>query len=385
MPIRDQFLVFGQPVIGAEEVEAVTKTLESKWIGTGPQVDEFERRFQEYIGGKHSVAVNSCTAGLHLAIEALELPPASEIITSPMTFCATVNAIIHAGCTPVFCDVDPETRNITPSSIETKITSKTSAILPVHFAGYPCDMPGIMELARDRKLRVIEDCAHAIETTIDGRHMGTFGDAGVFSFYVTKNITTSEGGMVITNNSDLEKRIKVLALHGMSQHAWKRFSDEGYKHYDVVGAGYKYNMTDLQGALGNVQMSKIELFQLRRKEIWEAYQKNLKGLACRLPPDNDGHAHHLYCIKVLPKQMREKKRDQVLSEFHKENIGTAVHYQALNTHQFYKNLFGCRTGDFPNAEEIGMHTVSLPLSPGLSDQDVSDVINSARKVLSIQS
>jgi len=383
MSRRNQFLVFGQPVIGAEEIEAVTKVLERKWIGTGPQVDEFERRFREYIGGKYSVAVNSCSAGLHLAIEALGLPPASEIITSPMTFCATVNAIIHAGCVPVLCDVDPETRNITPSSIEAKITPKTSAILPVHFAGYPCDMPGIMELAQDKGLRVIEDCAHAIETTVNGQHVGTFGDAGVFSFYATKNITTSEGGMVVTNNSDLEEKVKVLALHGMSQHAWKRFSDEGYKHYNVVGAGHKYNMTDLQGALGNAQLSKIELFRLRREKIWETYQKNLKGLACSLPPDHDGHAHHLYCIEVLPKKMQEKKRDQVLSEFHKENIGTAVHYQALSAYKFYRDLVGYRAGDFPNAEVIGAHTVSLPLSPGLSDQDVSDVINSARKILSI--
>ncbi|MCA9404704.1 MAG: DegT/DnrJ/EryC1/StrS family aminotransferase, partial [Candidatus Omnitrophica bacterium] len=239
--MREKMLVFGQPLISDDEIAEVTDSMKKCWLGTGPKVHEFERNFAAFKGSKYAAAVNSCTAALHLACLALDLKPGDEVITSAMTFCATVNAIIHSGATPVLADIDPVTRNIDPEEIAARITPRTRAILVIHFAGVPCDMDRIMPLARERELSVIEDCAHAIETEYHGRKTGTFGEFGCFSFYATKNITTGEGGMVISAHEDWINRIKVMALHGMSQDAWKRFSDDGYKHYFVMDRGFKYN------------------------------------------------------------------------------------------------------------------------------------------------
>ena len=384
MKKRDTFLVFGAPVIEQDEIDAVTQTMQSRWIGTGPRVAEFEQCIRDYVDSPYSVALNSCTAGLHLALKALDLPAGSEVITTAMTFCATANAIIHAGCIPILCDVDPVSRNITPEAIEGKITMLTKAILPVHFAGYPCDMEGIMRVAKKHGLYVVEDCAHAIETTINGKHAGTFGDIGCFSFYVTKNITTGEGGMIVTANKELEAKIKILALHGMSKDAWKRFSDEGYKHYEVVYAGYKYNLTDMQAAMGLVQMKKIDRFFARRTALWDRYMRELRGLACRLPERVTGHAQHLFCIEVESEKMGGKSRDKVLSEFNELNIGTGVHYQALHLYPYYREQFGYKEGNFPHAEKIGASTLSLPFSAALSDSDACDVISAARMILQVQ-
>lgn len=381
--IRKDFLVFGSPRLEEEEIQEVVDTLRSGWIGTGPKVKRFEDQVRAYKGSKHAVAVSSCTAALHLSLLALDLKPGDEVITTPMTFCATLNAILHAGAKPVLVDCDRRTQNIDPVQIEKKITRKTRAILPVHFAGRPCDMDALMATARKKKLAVIEDCAHAIETEYHGRKAGTFGDFGCLSFYVTKNITTAEGGMVLTDRTDLADRIKVLALHGMSKDAWKRFSDEGYKHYEVVYAGFKYNMTDLQAAIGLHQMPRIDQYWKRREELWGRYQEAFQDLPAFLPAPAEGrtrHGYHLY-TPFIDVDRLGKTRDQVLNELNARNIGTGVHYLALHLQPFYRKTLGHKPGDFPNAEFISERTLSLPLSAKLSDEDAGDVIDAVRAAL----
>lgn len=380
---RESFLVFGSPLIEQDELDEVIDSLKSGWIGTGPKVHRFEEMFKEYKGAKHALALNSCTAGLHLALLAIGLKPGDEVITTPMTFCATANTIIHAGGTPVFVDVEKDTMNIDPQLIEAKITPRTKAILPVHFAGRPCNMDAIMDIAKRYNLKVIEDCAHAIETEYHGKKAGTFGDLGCFSFYVTKNIITGEGGMVITNNDEYADKIKILGLHGMSKDAWKRFSDDGFKHYQVVYPGYKYNMMDLQAAIGINQLQRIEKYSKRRRYIWERYNQAFSDLPVVTPAVeevNTRHALHLYTL-LIDIDKTKLSRDQVLNKLHEEQIGTGVHYIALHLQPYYAETFGFRRGDFPNAEYISERTLSLPLSAKLSDEDVEDVIEAVRKVL----
>src|ERR1019366_8678979 len=266
--MRTNYLVFGQPVIEEAEIEEVVKSLRAAWLGTGPKVAEFERLVAEYKCVKHAVAVNSCTAGLHLSCVALGLQPGDEVIVPAMTFCATINAVIHAGATPVLVDVESNSFNIDPEQVRRRISARTKAIIPVHFAGRACDMDSITSLAQEYNLKIIGDCAHAIETEYQGQKAGTIGDCGVLSFYSTKNIVTGEGGMLLTNSPEIAARVKILALHGMSQDAWKRFSDDGYKHYEVVEVGFKYNMMDLQAAIGMHQIKRVEKYWQRRLEIW---------------------------------------------------------------------------------------------------------------------
>lgn len=381
--VRKDFLVFGSPLIEEPEIQEVVASLRSGWIGTGPKVKKFEDQVRDYKGTKHAIAVSSCTAALHLSLAALELKPGDEVITTPMTFCATLNAIIHAGAKPVLVDCDRRTMNIDPEKVEKAVTRRTRAVIPVHFAGRPCDMDPLMALARKRKLAVVEDCAHAIETEYRGRKAGTFGDFGALSFYVTKNITTAEGGMVLTDDARLADKIKILALHGMSKDAWKRFSDEGYKHYEVVYAGFKYNMTDLQASIGMHQMPRVDRYWHRREQVWRRYDQAFDGLPAITPavPEKDTrHGYHLYTLLVDPERSG-KTRDQVLQELTKLNIGTGVHYLALHLQPFYRKLLGHKPGDFPNAEFIGERTLSLPLSAKLSEEDVDDVIGAVRAVL----
>jgi len=384
-PIRkkENFLVFGAPLIEEEDVLEVVRCLRSRWIGTGPRVHQFEEVFAEYKKTKYAVAVNSCTAALHLAMLASGVGHGDEVITTPMTFCATVNSIIHCGAKPVLADCEKKTMNISPSEIEKKITSKTKAIIVIHFAGRCCNMESILDISKKYNLMIIEDCAHAIESEYRGKKAGTFGDIGCFSFYVTKNITTGEGGMVVTDNETIASRIKTLALHGMSKDAWKRFSDDGYKHYKVVYAGFKYNMTDMQASLGINQMKRIDAYWRRRKEIWEFYNKQFSDLHCMLPADPEPdtkHGYHLY-TPLIDVDRLGKSRDWFLDAFTSENIGVGVHYVPIHLHPFYQTVYGWKIGDFPNAEFIGERTVSLPLSPALSDEDVTDVVNVFRKVL----
>ncbi|HDL90671.1 MAG TPA: DegT/DnrJ/EryC1/StrS family aminotransferase, partial [Thermodesulforhabdus norvegica] len=323
------------------------------------------------------------TAALHLAILALGIRQGDEVITTPMTFCATVNAIIHAGGIPVLADCETDTMNISPEEIEKKITRKTKAILVVHFAGRPCDMDAIMELARRYDLYVIEDCAHAIEASYKGIQAGCFGDVGCFSFYVTKNITTGEGGVIITDNDRIAERVKMLALHGMSKDAWLRFSDQGYRHYEVIHAGFKYNMMDLQAAIGLHQLEKLQIFRKRRREIWDYYNDRFADLPVFLPPKPEPeteHAYHLY-TPLIDTDRFGKTRDWVLNALTAENVGCGVHYLPIHYHSFYKKNLGLKMGDFPAAEWIGNRTISLPLSGCLTDDEVEDVVKAFRKVL----
>lgn len=374
--MRDKFLVFGAPKIEQPEIDEVVASLQSGWLGTGPKVARFEQAFSAYKGAKHVAALNSCTSALHLSILAAGIGQDDEVITTPMTFCATVNAIIHAGATPVLADVKTDTMNIDPEDIERKITSRTRAILPVHFAGRPCDMDAILDIATRRNLVVIEDCAHAIETEYKGRKSGTFGDFGCFSFYVTKNIVTGEGGMVLARKEEDIARIKVLGLHGMSKDAWKRFSDEGYKHYQVVECGFKYNMMDLQAAIGIHQLERIEPYWRRREEIWKRYNDALARFPITLPSETEPgsrHAYHLYTI-LVDETRAGINRDAFLNRMTARRIGVGVHYMSIPEHPYYQKTFGWNPVDYPHAMRIGRQTVSLPISAKLTDGDVGDVI-----------
>lgn len=381
--MRDNFLVFGSPRIEEDEIEEVVSCLRSGWIGTGPRVAEFERRFAAYKGAEHSIAVNSCTAALHLSILAADIGPGDEVITTPMTFCASVNAIIHAGATPVLADIDPRSMNIDPEKVRAKITPRTKAILPVHFAGRSCDMDPLCAMADEHGLTIIEDCAHAIETEYRGRKAGTFGDFGCFSFYVTKNVITGEGGLILARKPEHAARLKVLALHGMSADAWKRFGDEGYKHYLVTEAGFKYNMMDLQAAIGLRQMEKVEPFWERRREIWTRYMDELSDLPLTLPapvePDTR-HAFHLFSI-LVDEARTGISRDAFLTAMTQYKIGVGVHYLSIPEHPFYQGRFGWSPDHYPHARDIGRRTVSLPISAKLTDADVTDVIQAVREIL----
>lgn len=384
--MQEEFIVFGSPLIGEQEVAEVVACMESSWLGTGPRVARFEADFAAYQAVERATvsAVNSCTAALHLALIAAGLEPGAEVITTPLTFCATANAIIHAGLTPVLADVDPLTQCIAPEAIEAAITPRTAAIVPVHFAGRPCDMDAIMRIAHKHGLVVIEDCAHAIETEYRGRKAGTFGDFGCFSFYATKNITTGEGGMVISRSDELAARVRVLALHGMSKDAWHRFGDAGYKHYQVVEAGFKYNMMDLQAAIGIHQLARVQQSWQRREQVWSRYMQAFADLPIELPavPESGTrHAYHLFTIMV-DEECCGMSRDAFLDAMNARRIGTGVHYLSLPEHPYYQQRFGWSPEDYPNAMRLGRQTVSLPLSPKLSEVDIERIVMAVHQVLS---
>ena len=384
-PIRDQFLVFGSPALGDAEIDEVVASMKSGWLGTGPKVARFEKDFSAYKGVSESLAaaVNSCTAALHVSLIAAGLEPGDEVITTAMTFCATVNAIIHSGATPVLADIDPLTINIDPKEIERKITPRTKAIVPVHFAGRPCEMDETTAIAARHGLKIIEDCAHAIETEYHGHKAGTFGDFGCFSFYVTKNVVTGEGGMVLAREVDDIQRIKRLALHGMSQDAWRRFSDSGFKHYRVVECGFKYNMMDLQAAIGIHQLARVEQNWLRRKAVWERYQQAFSAMPVGRPADpapDTRHGYHLYTL-MIDEQHCGVSRDEFLDAMTAQRIGVGVHYVAIPEHPFYQQTFGWRAEDYPVALRAGRQTVSLPISAKLGEKDVEDVILAVRNTL----
>ena len=382
-PVRDSYLVFGQALIGEEEIAEVVATLRSGWISTGPKSVQFAKEFREAVGSRFSIATNSCTSALHLALAACGVGPGDEVITTPMTFAATVNVIVHQGATPVFADIGPNGFNIDPREIEKKITPKTKAILPVHFAGLACDMDPIMDIARRHKFFVIEDAAHAAGTEYKGKKIGSIGDFTCFSFYVTKNITTSEGGMVTTNHEDKAKMIEKMSLHGLDLDAWQRYSSRGFKHYEIVYPGYKYNMTDIAASLGLHQLRKLNQFIDLRSQYVSIYEKELGGLdALILPKDNGNgkHAWHLYPV-LLKAGALEITRDQFIEAMHHENIGVGVHYRAIHFQKFYRETFGYKRGDYPNAELVSDSVVSLPLSNKMTLQDVEDTVTAIRKVI----
>ena len=381
--MRKDFLVFGSPKIEQAEIDEVVDSLKSGWISTGPKVGRFEKLFKNYIGTKHALALNSCTAGLHLSMIVAGLQDGDEVITTPMTFGATANAIIHSRAIPVFADIDLSTMNIDPERIEEKITDKTRIILPVHFAGRPCNMKRIKEIAQKHNLIIIEDAAHALEATYHGQKIGAIGDLSVFSFYVTKNLVTGEGGMITTDNASYAEMIQTYALHGMSKGAWKRYSDEGFKHYQIVYPGFKYNMMDIQAALGIHQLPQVKNYLKRREEIWHRYDDAFKQLPLdppQPPEENTTHARHLYTILVRLEELTAD-RDTIQQALFNNNIGTGIHFIALHLHPYYQEQFGYKRTDFPNAEFISDRTISLPLSAKLTDEDVTDVIEAVTKVL----
>ncbi|MBI4720247.1 MAG: DegT/DnrJ/EryC1/StrS family aminotransferase [Chitinivibrionia bacterium] len=381
--MRTSYLTFGAPLIEEDEIREVEATLRSGWIGTGPRVARFQEEFRSYLGVPHAVATNSGSSALHLSLLMAGVGPGDEVITTAHTFCATVNAIIHTGAKPVLVDVDRDTQNIDPEKLKGAATKRTRAILPVHFAGRPCDMDAILDIAREHGAYVINDAAHAIEAEWKGVKIGRLGDASCFSFYVTKNITTIEGGMISTPHEKWAQTAKIYALHGLTADAWKRFSDDGFKHYEVTVPGFKYNMTDVEAAVGLCQLARIEHWAARRREIWQRYNEAFADLPLFVPaPEQEGtvHARHLYTV-LIDIDTIGTSRDKVQSELHKRRIGTGVHYTALHHHRFYQRKLGVCEGQFPNTEFIAARTLSLPFSPKLSDEDVGDVIEAVREVV----
>lgn len=380
-PVRKDFLIFGSPLIEEVEIQEVVDTLRSGWLGTGPKTHRFEEQFREYIGCKHALALNSCTAGLYLALDVIGIKPGDEVITTPITFAATANVIVHHGARPVFVDVERETMNIDPHKIEEAITPRTKAIIPVHTAGRPCKMDEIMDIARRHGLVVIEDAAHAVEAWYKAQKVGNIGDITAFSFYVTKNVTTGEGGMVTTNNDLWVEEMRIRSLHGISKDAWKRYSAEGFQPYETIYPGYKFNMMDIQASLGIHQLARVEENLKIREKCWRMYNEAFAELPEIITPlEEEGirHARHLYTILIRP-EMLTINRNQFIEALKAENLGTGIHYTALHLHRHYRETLGYKRGDFPNAEFVGERTISLPLSPKLTEQDVEDVIEAVRK------
>jgi dTDP-4-amino-4,6-dideoxygalactose transaminase len=377
---------FAPPLIGAGEAAEILATLESGWLSTGPRVARFEQAFAEYVGAKHAIALNSCTAGLHLSLLAAGVGPGDEVITSPLTFCATANVIVHAGATPVFADVDPRTGNLDPVALVGRITSRTKAVIPVHYGGRPVDVLAIRAIAARHRLTIIEDAAHCVEGVAAGRRIGTTADFTCFSFYATKNLTTGEGGMVTTASAEAAERIRVSALHGMSRAAWTRHQSSRPTRYDVVTAGFKYNMTDLQAAIGLHQLAALEENWKRRAAITRRYDEAFGRLPIgRFAPVPPGtrHAHHLYT--VLIDQPGTPSRDEVAERLADRGVSTSVHFDALHLHSYYRERFQTRRGQFPAAEAIADSVLSLPLSPGLTDAQVERVIDAFTGVLGVRS
>jgi dTDP-4-amino-4,6-dideoxygalactose transaminase len=382
-PVRTTFLPFNQPDIQQEEIDEVVDTLRSGWITTGPKTKEFERRFAEYIGARHAIAVNSCTGGLHVALAAAGIGPGDEVIVPTMTFCSTANVVVHLGATPILVDVEPDTLNIAPQRVEAAITPQTRAIIPVHLYGHPCDMDRIIQIARPRRLLVIEDAAHAVAAEWCGQRIGTLGHATAFSFYAIKNLTTAEGGMITTNDDDYAAKMRVLTLHGISHDAWKRYTSEGSWYYEVCAPGFKYNLTDLQSSLGLHQLARLEAMTQRRSGLAARYDAWLGGLAeIELPAVRPGvrHAWHLYAIRLRLERLKIN-RAAFIECLRSEGVGTSVHFIPLHRQPYYRDRFGFTPSDFPVADAAYERLISLPLYTRMTEQDVDDVVEAVRRIV----
>ena len=377
-------LPFHKAWLGKEEHQEVEDTLNSGWLTTGPKTQKFEEAFKDYIGCKHAVALNSCTAGLNLALALQGFPEGDEVITTPMTFPATANAILLQRLKPVFVDIEPGTLTIDPRKIEAKMTPRTRAIIPVHFAGHPCDMTPIQELADQSKLVIIEDAAHALESEYKGQKIGNTGNATSFSFYANKNITTGEGGMLVTNDDDLAEIVRIMRLQGISRDAWKRFGKSGFSQWELQLPGYKYNMADINAALGIHQLKKVDRFLKIRKtyaKIYdEAFQKvpELETLETR---DYAELSHHLYIIALRLDQL-SITRDEFIDAIQSAGIGVAVHYKAIHLQPFYAKEFSTQLATYPIATSYSYRIISLPLYPRMSIDDIERVIEVVTEVVS---
>jgi len=379
----EPFLPFSLPEIGEAEIDEVVDTLRSGWLTNGPKVRAFEASFREATASSHAVALSSCTAGLHLALLALGVGPGDEVITTPLTFAATVSMIIHAGATPVLADISPDDYNIDPKEIERCITPRTKAIIPVHYGGQPCRMDEILSLAKSHDLRVIEDAAHALGASYRGQPIGAIGDCAIFSFYPIKPITTGQGGMLTTDNEELADRVRLLSLHGLSKDAWDRYSDKGSAFYQVLAPGFNYVMTDIQGALGIHQMRRLPGFQSRRVEIVRQYNDRLSDLPEIVRPATRGeveHCWHLYAIRVDAQQLNIG-RDKFVEELRARGIGTSVHFIPIHYHPYFRDKLGLREGDYPVAERVFEGLISLPLYPRMTDADVARVSNAIHEIV----
>lgn len=388
-PAREQFLPFALPQIGDDEIAEVVDSLRSGWVTTGPKVKRFEAELAAYVGASHTIAVSSCTAGLHLALCALGVGPGDEVVVPTLTFCATANVVVHLGARPVLVDVGPD-GNVTPEALEAAITPRTKALVPVHFAGQACELDAIYALAARHGLPVVEDAAHAIGSSYRGRRIGAddLAPAGlrrvtVFSFYATKNMTTGEGGMIATADGELAERMRLLSLHGMSRDAWKRYTSSGSWFYEVVAAGYKDNMTDIQAALGLHQLRRLDAFIEARRRYAARYDEALGALpgvgTLARHPDR-GHAYHLYVAQIDP-AATGVERGAFIEALRERKIGTSVHFIPVHLHPFYAEQFGYRPGDLPVAEAIYAQSVSLPLYPLMSEDDLEDVIAAVAEVV----
>lgn len=382
---RADFLPYCLPDITDKEINEVIDTLKSGWLAKGPRTIEFEKKFAEYVGAKYAVGMNSATAALHISLLSAGIGHGDEVITTPMTFAASANTIIHTGATPVFVDIDPITGCIDPDEIEKKITSKTKAIVPVHYAGQACDLDRIYQIANKYDLFVSEDAAHAIYTRHKGNMIGYKPKGAVsFSFYATKNLATGEGGMLVTDNEEIANRARMLVTHGMSRNAWNRYAKGGSWMYDIEEPGYKYNMFDLQAALGLVQLERLDEMQKRREEIAVVYNnefKYIEGIEIpRVSEYTTTHSWHLYIIKVNNKKLKID-RNQFITELNERNIGTSVHFIPVHLMSAYKDRFGYEEGDFPNAENWFADIISLPLYSTMSNDDVEHVIEGVKDII----
>jgi dTDP-4-amino-4,6-dideoxygalactose transaminase len=394
----EDFIPLAAPWFGPEEKQEILAVLDSDWITTGPRTRKFEEEFAAYVGVQHAVALNSCTAALHLGLAALDLGPGDAAITVPFTFSATGNVICHCGAQPILIDIEPDTYNIDPKkllrflstqcewnaakqlTVEVSTGRRVRALTAVHYGGHPCDMDEIMSIARRFGLVVLEDAAHAVGAKYKGRHVGNLGDMAAFSFYATKNLCTGEGGMFTSNNSELAERVRRLSLHGMSRDAWRRYGREGSWQYDVLEAGFKCNLSDLASALGLHQLRKLDGFNRRRAGLARRYSELLSDLPLQLPVERDyaQSAWHLYPVQVMTDRIT---RDEVIEQLRARNIGASVHFIPLHLLSHYRERLGFRRGDFEVAESVFGRILSLPLFPRMQDEDVDRVANALHEIV----
>ena len=379
----NKFIPFHRPAIGEDEIQSVVETLKSGWLTTGPKVKRFEEDFAKYLGCKHAVAVNSGTAALHIALDAIGISQGDEVIVPAMTFAATAEVVLYFKAKPVLVDCHPDTLNLDPTRIEAAITSKTKAIIPVHFGGQPCEMDQILDIAKKHNLKIIEDAAHALPARDHDRTIGTVGDITCFSFYATKTITTGEGGMATTENPDWAERMRMMSLHGISHDAWKRYTKEGSWYYEILSPGFKYNLTDIGAAIGIEQLKKCDEFWEARQRIAMNYTKafadfqEIQVPSCR---NNVQHAWHLFVIQLKLERLKIN-RNQFIEALREKEIGTSVHFIPLHLHPYYRDKFGYKPDDFPNASAAFERIISLPIYPKMTEANVRDVIVAVRQLV----